>query len=739
MATWSPFMEGLTKNFFKCPVCLDQFNEPKQLPCLHRFCNGCLRTVIQASHDGTIECPLCKQRCRIPKDGLDGFKTDFHMKSMLEFIELHKSLEKKDLKQCVSCLKHVVCSAYCFKCRDFLCNECYKVNISSKMFTDHQPSTLKLENMAAKNLTMEEIAAMTEDPRCHFHIKEPAKLCCGTCQNEPVCLVCTHGKHKGHDLIDVNDLAQKERTLLNQNLAELSKLKAKQYALPEKVQMALVKLNENVTKKTKLLTIQHEEQAKKIKDKLAKCNKEREKGAADIENRRGCEKHEITVKHEEEMNRLIMKHQENMKSTDVKYDQELKEFKDNCKETEGEFFKKLGELYSNFKTLTTAKDLLTCQNKNECEEILNKCKQLIKRFENLSATSSSILACNDDWTDAQCFPDIRAASEPMIEEMKQEYPELESLSDFVISDITKFISDKVVITESPESVVDVPGIKAKGYRISGMTSSSDGNIVMTGWVSQDESHITVINMKGEILNQNVLNRKHTFCFRAYRYCCNLPGCNVITVCKPDEIGIYNISDSSYQKKNISGMVKTWPYGRYVWSVTTNPAKNQIIVGTNSREVYVFDYQLNYSHTIVLPDVIKHSDDITVHNGNLLICDNGGGTSYAVTMVTSGSKVLYKFTKPNLSRADLRPVSVCIGMGGFIYMLWHYDCGLLWEDNGELNTVLTQYSRDGRQLLTTMSVADDASCITTSVVDGEEKLMIATYSLGKMYIYGLVPA
>ncbi|XP_071845603.1 uncharacterized protein [Apostichopus japonicus] len=495
--------------------------------------------------------------------------------------------------------------------------------------------------------------------------------------------------------------------------------------------MALVKLNENVTKKTKLLTSQHEKQAKTIKEKLAECNDEREKGAADIENRRGCEKREITVKHEEEMNRLIMKHEENMKSTDVKYDQELEEFKDNSKETEGEFFQKLGELDSNFKTLTTAKYLLTSQNKNECEEILNKCKQLIKRFENLSATSSSILACNDDWTDAQCFPDIRAASETLIEEMKQEYPELESLSDFVISDITKVIYDNVVITESAESVVDVAGIKAKGYAITGMTSSSDGNIVMTGFVSEEVSHITVTNMKGEILNQNVLNRNKRFRIQAFRYCCNLPGFNVITVCIPDEIGIYNISDSnSYQKKNISGMVKTWPDGRFVCSVTTNLAKNEIIVGTNSREVYVFDYQLNYSHIIVLPDEIKGIYGITVHDGNLLICDYWGGTSYAVTMVASGSKVVYKFTKPNLSGAALRPVSVCIGMGGFIFILW--------RDDSRQNPVLTQYSRDGRQLLTSMPVDNDAWYITTSVVDGEEKLVIATLS-GKMYIYGLVPA
>ncbi|PIK53485.1 hypothetical protein BSL78_09625 [Apostichopus japonicus] len=269
----------------------------------------------------------------------------------------------------------------------------------------------------------------------------------------------------------------------------------------------------------------------------------------------------------------------------------------------------------------------------------------------------------------------------MLEEMKQEYPELESLSDFVISDITKVIYDKVVITESAESVVDIAGIKAKDYRINGMTISSGGNIVMT-------------------------------------------------VCRPDEIGIYNISNSSYQKKNISDMVKTWPEDRTCFCYHEF-AKNEIIVGTHSREVYVFDYQLNYSHTIVLPDEIKASYDITVHDGYLLICDNWGRTSYAVTMVTSGSKVLYKFTKPNISGADLRPVSVCIGMGGFIYILWH--------GNSRQNPMLTQYSRDGRQLLTTMPVDDGARCITTSVVDGEEKLVIATSTTGKMHIHGLVPA
>ena len=55
--------------------------------------------------------------------------------------------------------------------------------------------------------------------------------------------------------------------------------------------------------------------------------------------------------------------------------------------------------------------------------------------------------------------------EPLIEEMKKEFPELESLSDIYVSDITKLIVDDVTITEHEESVVDVEGIKAKGWWI----------------------------------------------------------------------------------------------------------------------------------------------------------------------------------------------------------------------------------------------------------------------------------
>ena len=44
-------------------MCLEQFKEPKVLPCLHTFCKTCLEGVLVEGKDGTwtIPCPSCRK------------------------------------------------------------------------------------------------------------------------------------------------------------------------------------------------------------------------------------------------------------------------------------------------------------------------------------------------------------------------------------------------------------------------------------------------------------------------------------------------------------------------------------------------------------------------------------------------------------------------------------------------------------------------------------------------------
>ena len=46
------------RSLLQCPICHEQYNVPKTLPCMHRFCEECLNKHIL--HNGhNFRCPFC--------------------------------------------------------------------------------------------------------------------------------------------------------------------------------------------------------------------------------------------------------------------------------------------------------------------------------------------------------------------------------------------------------------------------------------------------------------------------------------------------------------------------------------------------------------------------------------------------------------------------------------------------------------------------------------------------------
>ncbi|XP_021377878.1 E3 ubiquitin-protein ligase TRIM56-like [Mizuhopecten yessoensis] len=66
MAEGSPSPE-LDLHFLECPICLERLRQPKSLPCLHCFCQECLRTYITKELSGkmasatSFPCPVCRR------------------------------------------------------------------------------------------------------------------------------------------------------------------------------------------------------------------------------------------------------------------------------------------------------------------------------------------------------------------------------------------------------------------------------------------------------------------------------------------------------------------------------------------------------------------------------------------------------------------------------------------------------------------------------------------------------
>ena len=60
MAKASTLTENLEKEL-ECAVCLEQFKDPKVLPCLHSFCKICLEGLVgRKGNAGKLNCPTCR-------------------------------------------------------------------------------------------------------------------------------------------------------------------------------------------------------------------------------------------------------------------------------------------------------------------------------------------------------------------------------------------------------------------------------------------------------------------------------------------------------------------------------------------------------------------------------------------------------------------------------------------------------------------------------------------------------
>ncbi|PIK44920.1 hypothetical protein BSL78_18226 [Apostichopus japonicus] len=304
-----------------------------------------------------------------------------------------------------------------------------------------------------------------------------------------------------------------------------------------------------------------------------------------------------------------------------------------------------------------------------------------------------------------------------------------------MDDLPMLCIDKVNISDSVESVVDVDVIKANGFILVGITSTGSGNIVISGRLSYHHSFLTVINRQGRQIRHNKICTVKGSSLYPNRHCAALSRDKIASVCESNQVGVYNIHDGSFTQKNITslfGAINTVDR-KYASCITTDPIRGHIIVGTrNIGSLFIFDEELNFIRALKLPEVIKWSRDILYHEGVLLICHLEGSCACAVTMDTSNTEaeLLYELRKPDIDGKTWYPLSICKDRTGFVYILWSSN------DQCTGQGVITQYNQDGQQLLTTKRTEDGARCMTTLMTEEGEKLLVATSESRNMLCYGL---
>ena len=167
-----------------CPICLNQFDSAKILPCLHSYCLKCIQQLPVDIEKGkhVISCPTCCKTAQVPDKGPAGLPAAFVINSLVEISE-QLSVEGKQIL-CENCSEGDATS-YCKQCAIGFCESCLGYHNKLKAHAAHQIMDMKDVVITASQLFPVKDGIIN----CTDHNK-PLEIFCETCQ-ELICQSCT--------------------------------------------------------------------------------------------------------------------------------------------------------------------------------------------------------------------------------------------------------------------------------------------------------------------------------------------------------------------------------------------------------------------------------------------------------------------------------------------------------------------------------------------------------------------
>ncbi|XP_023932415.1 uncharacterized protein LOC112042305 [Lingula anatina] len=132
---------AFTDNLLTCNICLEEYEDPRVLPCNHTFCYGCISSHAQISitPNLTFLCPNCREEIKLPDGGLTQLKKNFAFSKAKDIITQQQERQTLEEEQTnvasvaqgtaqknISCKKHPnnELKFYCDDDDTVICGEC---------------------------------------------------------------------------------------------------------------------------------------------------------------------------------------------------------------------------------------------------------------------------------------------------------------------------------------------------------------------------------------------------------------------------------------------------------------------------------------------------------------------------------------------------------------------------------------------------------------------------------------
>lgn len=212
-----------------CPICQEVFKEPKSLPCLHSYCQDCLkknvrlRILDEEQSDppdarNILRCPVCNFRVELsPIAGLDdvakaveNITTNVCLKNLVGHYELGQKVVGRSQRSRCSFCDEVDNEAVAFcqsRCNRLLCEVCLKAHKRMTLTSKHKILGLEAARSTSSTSDRPPVVLAYRSRKCNKHFTEgeddpnermtDMMLYCYECK-KVICCICALAEHQPH-------------------------------------------------------------------------------------------------------------------------------------------------------------------------------------------------------------------------------------------------------------------------------------------------------------------------------------------------------------------------------------------------------------------------------------------------------------------------------------------------------------------------------------------------------------
>ncbi|CAC5392870.1 unnamed protein product [Mytilus coruscus] len=201
MATAAPLEESVqSASIFDCPICLEKFKAPVDLPCQHTFCSACLETFVESMvgeiHNKSrfCSCPVC----RVPFSVDPQKKVQIHfpvnelMVSLMSVAD--KTVDKIFQNLCDPCSRignNIKADVWCCDCDEAYCLSCLH-NFHKRV---ENSITHTVTDVCKVGTQFPKLITSQVEQTCFKHHGKPLEMICVD-HSQLCCVICLVEKHR---------------------------------------------------------------------------------------------------------------------------------------------------------------------------------------------------------------------------------------------------------------------------------------------------------------------------------------------------------------------------------------------------------------------------------------------------------------------------------------------------------------------------------------------------------------